>query len=89
MFRKQIWLLLIDHTRTSFHLSKLDGVNGHRRKTDPECGPIGRPSVRLPLFSSFRVQGRVTTSCLWHSCRAVTIGAILIAAGITMAILGK
>ena len=89
MFTKEIWLLLIDHTRTSFHLSKLDGVNGHGRKTDPERGLIGGPSVRIPLFSSFRVQGRVTTSCLWHSCRAVTIGAILIASGITMAIMGK
>lgn len=34
-------------------------------------------------------QGRVTTSCLWHSCRAITLGGMLIVIGITMAILGK
>lgn len=39
--------------------------------------------------SSFRSQGRVTSACLWHAFRAVTVGVLLIAIGITMAILGK
>ncbi len=42
-----------------------------------------------PLFASFRSQGRVTSACLWHACRAVTVGALLIIMGITMAVLGK
>ena len=41
------------------------------------------------LCPSFRSQGRVTSGCLWHACRAVTIGVLLIIFGITMAILGK
>ena len=39
--------------------------------------------------ASFRTEGRVTSACLWHACRAVTIGALLIGLGITMAILGN
>ena len=50
------------------------GENGHAAK---------------PLFSTFRVEGHVTTSCLWHGCRAVTIGSFLIIMGMTMSVLGE
>ena len=46
------------------------------------------PSAK-PLFSTFRAEGHVTSTCLWHACRAVTIGALLIVMGMTMSILGK
>jgi len=41
------------------------------------------------LFASFRTEGRVTTACLWHACRVVTLGFILVIMGITFAIVGK
>lgn len=50
------------------------GDNGHAAK---------------PLFTSFKTEGRVTTSCLWHACRAVTVGCLLIIMGVTMAVLGE
>ena len=57
---------------------------------DVEACPASlRPMCTMPTFQSFRIEGRVTTSCLWHACRAVTIGTILIGTGITMAILGN
>ncbi len=41
-------------------------------------------------FSSLRPpHARVTTACLWHACRAVTVGILLICIGIVMAILGE
>ncbi len=46
------------------------------------------PSAK-PLFSTFRVEGHVTSTCLWHACRAVTIGSFLIVMGMTMAVLGE
>ena len=46
------------------------------------------PSAK-PLFSTFRAEGHVTSTCLWHACRAVTIGALLIVMGMAMSILGK
>ena len=46
------------------------------------------PSAK-PLFSAFRAaEGHVTSTCLWHACRAVTIGSLLIVMGMTMAVLG-
>ena len=88
----QLFLLYSDHTRTSSCLSKPGGSNtGRHHQNDQEAGMAqGHRSLpTMPLFSSFKIEGRVTTSCLWHCCRAVTVGAILIAAGITMAIYGK
>ena len=85
--------LNLDPSNTSFHLSKMDaGPNGNQRQQgarDVEACPIIRPICTMPTFQSFRIEGRVTTSCLWHACRAVTIGTILIGTGITMAILGN
>ena len=46
------------------------------------------PSAK-PLFSKFKAEGHVTSACLWHACRAVTVGSLLIVMGITMAVLGK
>ena len=46
------------------------------------------PSAK-PLFTKFKAEGHVTTACLWHACRAVTFGSLLIVMGITMAVLGK
>ena len=40
------------------------------------------------LMSNFRGEGRVTTGCLWHACRAVTIGIALIITGISLTIIG-
>ena len=40
------------------------------------------------LMANFRGEGRVTTGCLWHSCRAVTIGIALILTGISLTIIG-
>lgn len=39
--------------------------------------------------SPFRTHGRVTAACLWHACRVVTIGILLMGIGIVMSILGK
>ena len=30
----------------------------------------------------------MTTGCLWHACRAVTIGLVLIITGITLTVIG-
>ena len=49
----------------------------------------GAGSRGIMAFSGFRMEGRVTTACLWHACRAVTIGTLLIGMGITMIILGE
>ena len=85
---------ILDPSNTSFNLSKMNsGPNGNQMQPDARDVEAGRPSIRpmctMPTFQSFRIEGRVTTSCLWHACRAVTIGTILIGTGITMAILGK
>ena len=40
------------------------------------------------LMNNFRGEGRVTTGCLWHACRAVTIGIALIITGISLTIIG-
>ena len=40
------------------------------------------------LMANFRGEGRVTTGCLWHACRAVTIGIALIITGISLTIIG-
>ena len=88
-----IYAFFIDPSRTSFHLSKMgarqNGAQGNPEVSDVEAGRMIRPICTMPTFQSFRIEGRVTTSCLWHACRAVTIGTILIGTGITMAILGK
>ena len=34
-------------------------------------------------------EGHVTSTCLWHACRAVTIGSLLIVMGMAMSILGE
>ena len=41
------------------------------------------------LGSLCRAEGHVTSTCLWHACRAVTIGALLIVMGMAMSVLGK
>ena len=40
------------------------------------------------LMTSWRGEGRVTTGCLWHSCRAVTLGIALILTGISLTVIG-
>ena len=40
------------------------------------------------LMANFRGEGKVTTGCLWHACRAVTIGIALIITGISLTIIG-
>ena len=40
------------------------------------------------LMANFRGEGRVTTGCLWHACRAVTIGVALIITGISLTVIG-
>ena len=82
--------------------SRGDRGPGQRRKSTSSTGGdeptqylgllIGHgdngPSAK-PLFSTFKAEGHVTSACLWHACRAVTIGSLLIVMGITMAVLGK
>ena len=58
-------------------------------------GPSGAGDVtaiisgqQTRLMSNFRGEGRVTTGCLWHACRAVTIGIALIITGISLTIIG-
>ena len=86
-------VLFTDPSHASFHLSKMDkglnGTKGSQIDIESAPAPAPRPLVTMPTFQSFRIEGRVTTSCLWHACRAVTIGTIMIITGITMAILGK
>ena len=59
------------------------------------AGPPGTGDVtniisdhQTRLMSNFRGEGRVTTGCLWHACRAVTIGIALIITGISLTIIG-
>ena len=89
----KILVSLTDPSHASFHLSKmekgLNGTKGSQVDITSAPAPAPRPLVTMPTFQSFRIEGRVTTSCLWHACRAVTIGTIMIITGITMAILGK
>ena len=89
----KILVLFTDPSHASFHLSKmekgLNGTKGSQVDINAAPAPAPRPLVTMPTFQSFRIEGRVTTSCLWHACRAVTIGTIMIITGITMAILGK
>ena len=40
------------------------------------------------LITNWRGEGRVTTGCLWHACRAVTIGIALIITGISLTVIG-
>ena len=65
------------------------GSNGGGGETG--AGGVGgvAGSRGIMAFSGFRMEGRVTTACLWHACRAVTIGTLLIGMGITMIILGE
>ena len=44
---------------------------------------------RARLSSSFRGEGRVTTGCLWHACRAVTIGIFLVITGVALTVIGQ
>ena len=47
------------------------------------------PALMPPkLMANFRGEGRVTTGCLWHACRAVTIGVALIITGISLTVIG-
>jgi len=65
-----------------------DGYPGNEsgaQRLHPHCS-FGPAEV---LFASFRTEGRVTTACLWHACRVVTLGCLLVIMGITMVILGK
>ena len=55
----------------------------------PLIGAGGNGPAAKPLFTSFKTEGHVSTTCLWHACRAVTVGSLLIVMGITMAVLGK
>ena len=43
---------------------------------------------RPRLSSSFRGEGCVTTGCLWHACRAVTIGIFLVITGVFLTVFG-
>ena len=39
-------------------------------------------------MANFRGEGRVTTGCLWHACRAVTLGLALVITGVCLTVLG-
>ena len=59
---------------------------------DEESPPSPPSPPRSPNSgcSPFRAHGgRVTAACLWHACRVVTIGILLMCIGIVMSILGK
>lgn len=64
-------------------------AQAHKDYWGPLIGRGDHGTAAKPLFTSFKTEGRVTTSCLWHACRAVTVGCLLIVLGVTMAVLGK
>ena len=66
-----------------------DGGDGLTKYWGPLISQGGNGPSAKPLFTSFKTEGHVSTACLWHACRAVTIGSLLIILGITMAVLGK
>lgn len=66
-----------------------DGESEVKQYWGPLVGHGDNGPSAKPLFSTFRVEGHVTSTCLWHACRAVTIGSLLIVMGMTMAVLGK
>ena len=70
-------------------------INGLSYNTGNESQKNSKPHLngqlysRARLSSSFRGEGRVTTGCLWHACRAVTIGICLVITGITLTVIGE
>ena len=95
--QKKCWWCLhrLRHWRTRSHRPSTDSIlEDSLEEKRAYWGPLiaahggaGGPSAK-PLFSKFKVEGHVTSTCLWHACRAVTIGSLLIIMGITMAVLG-
>ena len=39
--------------------------------------------------ASIRRTGKVGSACLWHACRAITLGSLLVITGITLCVLGQ
>jgi len=39
--------------------------------------------------ASIRPTGKVGSACLWHACRAITLGSLLVITGITLCVLGQ
>ena len=64
-----------------------DQVPPEPQGTRPQ-GDITAIIGQAQLMSNFRGEGRVTTGCLWHACRAVTIGLALIITGLSLTIIG-
>ena len=66
-----------------------DSLEERRQYWGPLIASKGGAAAAKPLCSKFKAEGHVTSACLWHACRAVTFGSLLIIMGITMAVLGK
>jgi uncharacterized membrane protein len=60
---------------------RLSGRHKKRTAASKLLGGVGHS-----LRSS---RGHVSNACLWHACRTVTLGAVLIITGIVLSVLGK
>ena len=76
-------------TKRGASIDDADGGDGLQKYWGPLISQGGNGPSAKPLFTSFKTEGHVSTACLWHACRAVTVGSLLIIMGITMAVLGK
>ena len=69
--------------------SGVSSEDGVKKYWGPLIGHGDNGPSAKPLFTAFKTEGHVSNACLWHACRAVTIGSLLIIMGITMAVLGE
>ena len=83
--------ILDDEMTYTLLFSSTDDTDGDglQKYWGPLISQGGNGPSAKPLFTSFKTEGHVSTACLWHACRAVTVGSLLIILGITMAVLGK
>ena len=72
-------------------------LEGGRPRRDRDIKTGGGGGVRLDINrgviggieARLRGEGRVTTECLWHACRAVTVGVLLVITGLVLTVIGE
>lgn len=61
-----------------------------QNRNDPSSGQLRRPhQSSSAAFNVQVVKGKVTSQCLWHACRALIVGCVLMIIGAGMATVGE
>lgn len=83
------WISKINSHKNEFQKQEIS-FNKHwiRRRFSKFNWIHNRSSRKRKKMTAASTRRHLNSTCLWHSCRAVTIGTILIISGIVMAILG-